>query len=88
MTLVGAGGAVFANQTASLLGRAGFIEALARCSAPGSSCPGLSMCYACHCSLLSKVAPGRAADVAWVTATRQECPAFITTLSVHAWALK
>lgn len=86
--LVGADDAVFANQTAALLGRGTMIDALGRCSAPGSSCPGLSMCHPCHCSLLSKVAPGRVADMSWVLATRQACPAFIETVNVHTFVLK
>jgi hypothetical protein len=55
VTLIAADGVRFANQTDALLRRQDFVGALQRCSNPGASCPTLSMCYPCHCSLLSKV---------------------------------
>lgn len=88
LTLLGANGVSFANLTDSLLKREQLLSTLSGCSKPGSSCPTLAMCYPCHCSLLSKVTPGKVADKDWVLQMQQECSGFIDTLDMHAYVMK
>lgn len=86
--MVAAQGASWSDLTTSLLKRETFLTQLPACSKPGSGCTQLVMCYPCHCSMLSKVAPAKVADRDWVLARRQECGGFIETLDMHAYVMK
>jgi len=88
VSLHAAEGATWADSIEALLKRELFLKQLAGCSKPGSGCTDLAMCYPCHCSMLSKVAPAKVADSDWVLAMRQECSGFIQTLDMHAYVMK
>lgn len=81
-------GVTWANFTDSLLKREAFLTQLPACSKPGSGCTSLAMCYPCHCSMLSKVAPAKVVDTAFVAAMRQECGGLIQTLDIHSYTMK
>ena len=88
LLLQGAQGVTWSNLTNGLLKREQFLQQLPACSKPGSGCTSLAMCWPCHCSMLSKVAPAKAANSDWVLAMRQECSGFIQTLDMHAYVMK